>query len=53
MILSLGTNILLPGVGLIIAGDLIFMLLFIIEIILVSITVALFRRLHRDSDKLA
>jgi hypothetical protein len=49
MILSLGTNILLPGVGLVISGEFIFVLLLIVEVI----TFILFRRLSRDSDRMA
>jgi uncharacterized membrane protein len=51
MIFSLGTNILLPGVGLIISGNLIFLLLLVVEILLVLLTVILFRRLKNQSDK--
>lgn len=52
MFICLGTNILLPGVGLIVAGEFLFILLLLVEVILVSITLILFRRLRRDSDKL-
>ena len=44
-----GISILLPGLGLIISGGLIFGLLFVVEIILFALTFFIYRRLRRDS----
>lgn len=52
MFLFLGTNILLPGVGLIVAGELIVLLLLFVEIFLISVTIILFRRIRRVSADL-
>ena len=48
-----GISILLPGLGLVVAGELVSVLLLIIEIILFIVTLILFRRLRRDSGRLA
>lgn len=52
MFLFPGTNILLPGLGLIISGELIILLFLFVEIFLISITIILFRRVRRGSGNL-
>lgn len=47
-----GISILIPGLGLIVAGELVSVLLLFIEIILFLLSVFLFRRIRRDSEKL-
>ena len=45
-----GVSIVLPGLGLIISGGLVFIILLVIEVILVSISLILYRRLRQDSN---
>lgn len=48
-----GISIILPGMGLIISGGLIAVLLFFVELILLWATLILYRRLCRDSGRMA
>jgi len=48
-----GFSILLPGLGLIVAGEMVIVLLLVVEIVLSSLTFTLYRHLRRDSGKLA
>lgn len=48
-----GISILLPGLGLVVLDGFVFVLLLFVEIILVLVTLLLYRRLQRDSNNLA
>jgi membrane protein implicated in regulation of membrane protease activity len=47
-----GINILLPGLGLVIGGGVIFVFLLFAELILLAITFVLYRQWRRNSEKL-
>ena len=54
MILFLsGTNIRLPGLGVVVSGSFISLILLVIELVLIGISFVIFRRLRRDFDRLA
>ncbi len=48
-----GINVLLPGLGLIISGGLIAVALLVVQVILVLISLLLYRRIRRDSGNMA
>lgn len=48
-----GFNIVFPGLGLIVAGPFIMLLLLVVEIVLLTLTWFLSRRIKNDADKLA
>ncbi|MGI8495218.1 MAG: hypothetical protein ACR2L1_07885 [Pyrinomonadaceae bacterium] len=48
-----GINVLLPGLGLIISGGLIAVVLLVVQVILVLISLLLYRRIRRDSGNMA
>lgn len=47
-----GVNVFLPGLGLIISGGLIAVMMLGVEVVLIFITIALYRRISRDTVKM-